>query len=304
MDMKLKSLLYATLRRILPQDTRNKLKHLSRKTVKRLAPLRRIYHGQFTADQLIEHLDSRLPSGTEVIMLHSSMHDLYPMYNESPEQLADALITYCKTNNLTLCMPAFIFGGKAYDATQLYKQQPLFDAKQTPSETGYMTEYFRKQDGVYRSLHPTHSICAIGPLADVLTRDHHTCGTIFGEGSPFMNMTQYQTVILGLGCAYFRVLTQVHTVEDLLKDAFPYPLDYDRVPMKIRDEKGNEFDYTLIRANNNDRRRVDRIEAYLDQGELSIWRWHGVPLFSVSANAVTNALLQAAKEGITIYEKR
>ena len=300
----MKSKIYALLRRVLSQETRNGIKQTLRKTKKKMAPIRRAYHGPFSAQDLVDHLDSQLPDSTEVIMLHSSMHDLYPMYSGSPQELADALADYAIKTNRTLCMPAFIFGGKAYDATQLYTENPIFDVIQAKSETGFMTEYFRNKQGVNRSLHPTHSICAIGPLAEKLNEAHHTCGSIFGADSPFMRMNDYQTEIIGLGCQYFRVLTQVHTVENVLGEKFPYPLDYDHVPMKIVDAKAQEHDFTLIRANNNDLRRVERIEAYLQPNELREWHWHGVPFFCIGAKAVTEALLKAADKGVTIYEKR
>lgn len=47
-----------------------------------------------------------------------------------------------------------------------------YDAEQSPSVVGAITEYFRKLPGVLRSPHPTHSVAACGPLAEVLLAGH------------------------------------------------------------------------------------------------------------------------------------
>lgn len=47
-----------------------------------------------------------------------------------------------------------------------------FDPQLSPSTTGAVTEYFRRLPGVLRSAHPTHSVAALGPAADELTRGH------------------------------------------------------------------------------------------------------------------------------------
>ncbi len=50
--------------------------------------------------------------------------------------------------------------------------QPIYDAARSPSTVGAISEVFRHQPGVQRSLHPTHSVAVRGPLADVLTAGH------------------------------------------------------------------------------------------------------------------------------------
>lgn len=47
-----------------------------------------------------------------------------------------------------------------------------YDPCTSPSNTGAVTEYFRRLPGVLRSAHPTHSVAALGPLAAELTSAH------------------------------------------------------------------------------------------------------------------------------------
>ena len=47
-----------------------------------------------------------------------------------------------------------------------------FDPANTPAATGRFAEWFRRQPGVVRSLHPTHSVAVRGPRATELITDH------------------------------------------------------------------------------------------------------------------------------------
>ncbi len=49
---------------------------------------------------------------------------------------------------------------------------PPYDPRTSPATTGAIPEYFRKQPGVLRSPHPTHSVAALGPRAAELTAAH------------------------------------------------------------------------------------------------------------------------------------
>jgi hypothetical protein len=49
-------------------------------------------------------------------------------------------------------------------------------------------------------------------------------------------------------------------------------------------------------------RRIERLEQLLDPQELIQWRFHGAPLFVTSAARVTEALMDAALRGETIYD--
>jgi neutral ceramidase len=65
--------------------------------------------------------------------------------------------------------------------------KPTFDPILSLSEMGPFSEFFRKQAGVLRSHSPTHSIAALGPLAEKLVAGHRLAlgrPTPWGEG-PF-----------------------------------------------------------------------------------------------------------------------
>lgn len=75
------------------------------------------------------------------------------------ETLVDAVLDVLGPRG-TMCMPTHslsILGTAPYDPAR------------SPSACGAVTEYFWKRPGVLRSLHPTHSVAAIGPAARALT---------------------------------------------------------------------------------------------------------------------------------------
>jgi aminoglycoside N3'-acetyltransferase len=197
-------------------------------------------------------------------------------------------------------MPAFTYGVAGGDLAGYFTGHPRFDALRQPSQMGLLSEVFRRTPGVLRSLHPTHSVCALGPLAASITAEHHLGGTTFGARSPFARMAELDTVIIGLGKPYYRVLTQVHAAEDLLGDRFPFPRTFRDVEMTLVDGK-TEHPYRFRAQVNPVMGRLDRLPRMLAAGDLNEWRFHRVPIFWTRADRVTRALVEAARRGETLY---
>jgi aminoglycoside 3-N-acetyltransferase len=293
--------LYNLVRRTTSQDTRNRLKRRMWRTRMRLAPLYRARYGTFGADRIRDELARHLPPDTEIVMVHSSLGGLQPMYTEEIRDLLDALIELCDTHR-TLAMPAFFFGGREVDPIAYYRERPMFDVRRQPSEAGLLTELFRRREGVRRSLHPIASVTALGPQADELVAGHHLATTSFGEGTPFAIMAGRRTAIVGIGAEYFRSLTQVHAAEDLLGERYPLPLRPSTLPIQLTDFDGTVHHYDLPFNESVMGRRIERLEQLLEPDELVQWRFHGVPLFVTSAARVTEVLIDAALRGETIYD--
>jgi len=125
----------------------------------------------------------------------------------------------------TLVLPALSFA-------TVTRENPEFDRQTTPSCVGYLTEYFRTSvPGVVRSLHPTHSCCALGKRAQELTGEHELDLTPVGPHSPFAKLPGCGGKILMLGCGT-RCNTSMHGVEETAEP--PYCLS-----------RGNPVEYVL-----------------------------------------------------------
>jgi aminoglycoside 3-N-acetyltransferase len=294
---------YALVRRVLSQETRNRLKAWRREARRRAAPLIRRIYGTFGPNELEANLAAHLPAAFDILMVHSSMDDLYPMFRGTAFDVLAVLRRLA--GERTLAMPAYVLGSESFEPARRYEADPVFNVARTPSETGLVTELFRRSRNVRRSLHPTHSLCAAGPLAEALTAGHHLAERAFGAGSPYERMDHYRTVILGVGTDYFRSLAHIMTAEDLLGAAFPgRPAALKETPTVLIAADGSEIPYTLktVPHEAQGRLRLDRLRAMMPPGELQEWRFHGAPFFAVEAAAITRALLDHARRGITLYD--
>jgi aminoglycoside 3-N-acetyltransferase len=294
---------YYMLRNRLSQESRTKLKKRLAYERRRVAPVLRTLHGEFGADDLIGELDRHVDRDCEIVMVHCSMNDLQPTYTGSAKDLLDALMDWVLPDR-TLAMPAF-FAVASGDPSSYFRRRPRFDVRREPSEMGLLSELFRRRAGVVRSLHPAASVCAIGPLADDLVASHHESPTNFGPGTPFAVMAARRTAIVGIGAEYFRSLTQVHAAEDLLGDRYPLALRPATVPVTMTAADDTTYEYQLPVSSEplTDRLRLQMLERLLTRDELRRWRFHGVPLFVTTAARVTDALVEAAERGETLYQE-
>jgi aminoglycoside N3'-acetyltransferase len=144
------------------------------------------------------------------LWVHSSWNEFYNVPLK-PSEMIELLRDLLGAEG-TLGMPAFPI-----------RQDPekIFLVDKAPVYTGMLCEIFRRQRDVQRSIHLSSSVCAVGPHADYLVRDHHLTDMPWGKNSPFLRLTELDTRILGLG-AGFEYMTPLHAVECILYDEVPF----------------------------------------------------------------------------------
>jgi aminoglycoside 3-N-acetyltransferase len=108
------------------------------------------------------------------------------------------------------------------------RQGNVFDVRRTPSYTGILTEFARRQRGAMRSLHPTKSVCAIGPAAKEITTTHHLSPYPYDTGSPYYKLIERGGKIIGLG-ATTNYISFGYCVDDALKETFPVRVYHDEI---------------------------------------------------------------------------
>lgn len=124
----------------------------------------------------------------------------------------------------TILMPAFTF---AYGRTRTW------DYHASKAETGALTEYFRRQPGVLRSVHPFHSISASGPHA----ADFAGCTDLssFGPASPFARLLDADAINLALGTDFVGGATFLHHTEEAARVPYRYHKPF---PGEVTDADG------------------------------------------------------------------
>jgi aminoglycoside 3-N-acetyltransferase len=288
--------------RYLPRDQFAALREQYFSMRTKMRPVLRGVYGGFNSAALKEHLGQRVGRAFEILMVHSSINHMKPMYEDNPLQFVQMLIEFCGAER-TLAMPAFYFGDPELGGmSATFEKNPRFDLRRTPSQMGLATEIFRRSKDVRQSRHPVYRVSALGPLAEVLTTGHETAEGDCGRGSPFDVMTAHDTLILGIGKP-FEVLTHIHHVEDLMGKDFPVPMSVgNHLPMTLID--GNEeIPFILRRRGFKWKRNMWRLREIIERDKLLEWRFHNVHLFATRARDVTQALKNAAKRGVTLYEE-
>ena len=123
------------------------------------------------------------------LLVHSSFRSLGPV-DGGPDALLDALLETVGAEG-TVAVPTF-----NYEIPT-----PWYDPLQTPSRTGVLPEVLRSRPGARRSLHPTHSIAAIGACAEAYTAGHLDGGACT-VGSPVDRIAQAGGYVMLLGVSH------------------------------------------------------------------------------------------------------
>ena len=126
----------------------------------------------------------RLEKGMTVYA-HSSMSS-FGYVNGGPNSVINLILNLIG-NKGTIVMPTFTH------------KTEIFDPESTKCWTGAISETLRMRKNAIRSVHPTHSVVAFGPLAKEITKNHEKSKAPFDENSPFAKMIKENSYILMLG---------------------------------------------------------------------------------------------------------
>lgn len=200
-----------------------------------------------TATQLSEDLEAIGVRRGDLLLVHSSFRSVG---TSDPELLIGALCDAIGEAG-TLLMPAL---------TWAQRPREIHDARSTPGCVGFLPEYFRQRAGTRRSLHPTHSVCAIGARAADLLGDHFRDETPCGPRSPFNKLLHQGGKILMLGCG-LGPNTTMHAIEE---HALPPYVFGDPLVYTITDLEGRTFQKEYITHGfNGIEQRYDRVADLL-----------------------------------------
>ncbi len=120
---------------------------------------------------------------------------------------------------------------------------PFFDPDETPCWTGLVPETFRRRPEAVRSLHPTHSVAAIGPKAREYTVGHEFCITPCAPDSPYGRLVDAGGYILFLGVT-LACNTTFHYVEEVV--GVTYHMQPEWVPARVVKEGRVQTIHILI----------------------------------------------------------
>jgi aminoglycoside 3-N-acetyltransferase len=246
-----------------------------------------------------------------VLLIHTSLSSLAAEPGgaaPSPDTVIDALLAALGPSG-TLLIPtlSYLFVNAA---------SPTFDARTTPTNLGAIPAAMLRRPGVLRSLHPTHSVAALGALAQELTRDHALDRTPVGPHSPFCLVRAHGGQIAFLGCGT-RCNTSIHGVEEALRPAPPpYLLLKDPIRYTVVDAAGRAEEVQHLRHDfAGTGQRYERLCALVPPGAYARTQvgrgaleiFEAQPLWDAATELLTRdagALTEQAQEGHTLKPGR
>lgn len=217
----------------------------------------------------------------DTLLVHSS-YKAIGSSTLSPKEIIECLLE-CVGDAGTLLMPALS-----------YKQEPKneHDNRSSPSNVGVIPESFRVDFDSKRSLHPTHSVCAIGELADELLANHSLDRTPCGVHSPFRKLLFMDAKILMLGCGLLPNTT-MHAIEEII--GTPY-LFGDEESYRITNSNG-DVQSVLYRNHGFDgwQQQYDRVTEYIDPNGVCVGQVGDAKSYLLSTEKLLTSALSVLK---------
>ena len=219
-----------------------------------------------------------------VLLVHSALSSLGRLSGGS-ETVVRALLAAIGPEG-TLLMPALSY-------KHVNESSPAFDALVTPSNVGAIPEHFRTRPGTLRSMHPTHSVCGVGPRAAELLADHHLDTTPVGANSPFRRLRDVGGQIFMLGCG-LGPNTSMHGIEELVEPdyLFSETTEFTLIHADLRQ--------TTMLCRRHDFagwvQRYERIGPLLESGGMTVGKVLEATVHLIDAQAMWPAGLEALRK--------
>ncbi len=232
----------------------------------------------YTKEQLKEHLAAMGLTGTETILIHSSMRAIGEVEGGA-DTVLDALMEYFSEGLLLL---------PTHTWNSVNSENPVFDVRTSPCCVGILPELFRQRPGVLRSLHPTHSLAAYGRNAAAYLAGEVNNNTPCTPGGCYDRLRTVNGKILLLGVTHARN-TFIHSVEEVLN--VPNRLSDTPAKLTVLDYLGDPHTVYMRRHYNADQPHISEEfikleQAYLDCGAARNTTFGDAPCILCDANGI------------------
>jgi aminoglycoside 3-N-acetyltransferase len=262
-----------------------------------------------TASQITADLKKMGIQPGDILFIHSSLKSL-GYVDGGPKSVIQGLLDAVGPEGTLLLPTYYMPGGSILGTCQL--EGYVFDPRIHGTNMGALPDAFLQFPGVERSIHPTHSVSAIGKHAKFLTEAHHLAPSVFGKGSPWQRFHELNGKVLGIGISMGPV-TFYHLLEDTLGEQFPVKVWMDetyQMPCKgwnsedylvpVRPYRAEITPQRIDHKSREDLREFMR--GYLHQsGKLKPGTVGEAKAWFIHANDFFERLNSLAQQGLTIY---
>jgi len=280
------------------RSARNKLRSLSLKSQRLAVRLFRSY----SPGDLVRALRKLGVEPGDSLMLHSAFQPEHGFRGTSSEVVDAFLRVLGPDGNLLMVSLPYRTSSLEY-----LNKGKVFDVRRTPSEMGLMSEFFRRREGVVRSLHPTHPVLALGPRAEWFVEGHERCLHPCGPGTPFAKLLEADGKVVFFNVP-FAYLTFFHYLEHMVSAKVDFPLYTDEpfvVPVVDRAGQQGTVTTFVFSPEAIRRRRFPTLESWVRQrGLIREVRVGASYLLLVQLREIANTVEEMAARGEYFYAAR
>lgn len=228
------------------------------------------------------------------LMVHSSWESLNSGHFSAADLIKQLIAIVGAAG--TLAMPAFPHHSSQKDGAH-------FDVKRNPSAGGLLTEIFRRYPGVSRSINLSHSVCAIGPFAEFLTKDHHRSETAWDRYSPYYRLGEIQNSwSIGLGVGHrLKIATSLHCVDSALwkENTYFRKLFREQISYSYKTTKGETGNHCYKKRSGQI--YTPKLAKYFTTDELIEDTIMGLEVYAIRAKILIDKATALGRKGKTMY---
>lgn len=204
----------------------------------------------YTKNDIISDIKKAGIKPTDTVLMHSSIKSVGELENGA-DTILDAFCEYLSEGLFVL---------PTHTWRDIDAQNPHFDVLKSEVCVGMLPEVFRKRKGVYRSLHPTHSLAAYGISAEEFVKGEENCNTPCNPKSCYGKLEKMGAKVILLGVNFGRC-TIIHCIEEVARVQGKLTQEYES--LFSRNEIGLEFLVKSFRHNNSNSELFVKLEPVL-----------------------------------------
>lgn len=227
---------------------------------------------------------------TDTLLVHSSMKSIGQVENGA-ETVLDTLSEYLSGG--LLIMPTHTWG-------YINAESPVFDVRTSKSCVGVLTELFRHRTGVIRSLHPTHSVAALGSDAKSYVSGEELLDTPCAPKSCYGKLEGRDAKILMIG-VNFAKNTTIHCIEEVA--GVPGRLSDHQEQLYTVDYDGRKIGIPCFRHDNADSYHYMKLEPVMfSRGVLHETRFGDAKCLLLGAKDLFGTTLELLSKNIRLFD--
>ena len=233
-------------------------------------------------------------------MVHGSISNIGKL-DRPVSELMKGWIQQVDLKRQTMLCPALPYNTTMLEYLEVCK---VFDVRSAKNAMGAISNWIMAMPGALRSIHPTHSVVAVGAAASEYVAGHERDTTPFGPNSPYQKLTLRggKIVMFGVG---LNSVTSFHVYEDMLGSAMPLAVYLDQCfDVPCVGSTGNAMMVTT-RCHNPSVSAIRECERARDElvraGAIKTYALGDSELSVVDARLFTVTLLKMLADGNSIY---